>query len=139
MDYSYKCNISPYGYAAKHSNEEIFDIEPGGDDGGALGGCTNTALLLSSLGLQVSLMTTVGEDQEGERALALMKGQNLQGIFLQLPSVQTITRMRFFIHNPSTGAYDLRYRMNKEPNLFLAAQEGRSKLREKGFVDSFLH
>lgn len=137
MDYSYKCSVSPYGYAAKHSNEEIFDIEAGGDDGGALGGCTNTALLLSSLGIQVSLMTTVGNDQEGERALALMKEQNLHGIFLQLPSVQTITRMRFFIHNPSTGAYDLRYRMNKEPNLFLAAQEARFKFKEKKFLDSF--
>lgn len=68
FDHSYRCKASQPGFGARHSNEEMFDIEPDGDDGGTVGGVCNTMMFLRALGVAVSLLTCVGSDLEGKRS-----------------------------------------------------------------------
>jgi rfaE bifunctional protein kinase chain/domain len=59
-----------------------------------LGGCANVALNIASLGAQVSLLSVVGTDAEGQRLEQLIRAQGIQAELRQDPNLQTTVKVR---------------------------------------------
>ncbi|MGE5682332.1 MAG: hypothetical protein ACM34K_15805, partial [Bacillota bacterium] len=62
LDHSYYCKPSKSGFHAYHASEQIFDIEPGGDDHGKVGSANNISLFVNSLKAESFLITVTGKD-----------------------------------------------------------------------------
>lgn len=133
FDRTFRCKSSPEGAHARHGAEEIFDIEPqpDGDDFGAVGSSNNTALFCRSFGVRAYLFTAIGPDDEGNRVRQLLSKDDE---CLTLTSMQTVTRMRFFVYNSSADSYVMKYRMDKDPAADLCYAEASRLITEPGVI-----
>jgi rfaE bifunctional protein kinase chain/domain len=59
-----------------------------------LGGCANVALNIASLGAQVSLLSVVGTDAEGQRLEQLIREHGIQAELRHDPNLQTTVKVR---------------------------------------------
>lgn len=129
FDRSYYCRPATKGFHAYHANEKIYDIEPGGDDFGAVGSANNVALFSNSFKADSFLLTVIGKDPEGRRVKEVLKKDKVKNRCIELKGVQTITRLRFFIYNEKISDYELSYRMDKEPDYDFSYSESLSYVR----------
>lgn len=116
FDHSYYCKTSQKGFHAHHANELIFDIIPGGDDHGEVGSACNISLFAKSLKADSFLFTVIGKDPEGRRVKEILKKNQIPNKPIEIPGLQTVTRLRFYIFNDILSSYELSYRMDKEPD-----------------------
>ncbi|MDP4195667.1 MAG: hypothetical protein Q8940_11495 [Bacteroidota bacterium] len=116
FDHSYYCRTSQKGFHAHHANELIFDIIPGGDDYGEVGSACNISLFAKSLKADSFLFTVIGKDPEGQRVKEILKKDQIPNKPIEIPGLQTVTRLRFYIFNDILSSYELSYRMDKEPD-----------------------
>lgn len=112
LDRSFFCKASVPGYHAVHGSETIFDVER--DDYGELGSAGNTCHLARSLGVQAHLFSMVGDDPEGVRVREILSRDGTPHTLLELPGTRTVARYRVLFRDERRGAYDLRFRMDKE-------------------------
>src|ERR1700752_1955557 len=114
LDRTLLCRKSPPSRGhASHAGEEIFDIDPNGDDYGVVGNVNNTCLLALSFGADTFLLTAVGPDAEGLLVREYLTTAGVPHQLIKLDRMQTITRLRFFIFNETRGKFELRFRMDK--------------------------
>ena len=134
FDRTFRCKRAPETAHAHHGAEEIFDIEPqpDGDDFGAVGSANNTAFFCRSFSARVNLFTAIGPDDEGTRVSQLLSKDDE---FLTLTSMQTVTRMRFFVYNSSDESYILKYRMDKDPAADLCYAEASKLITEPNVIE----
>jgi bifunctional ADP-heptose synthase (sugar kinase/adenylyltransferase) len=131
FDRSFRCRTPEPDFHATHAQETIFDVEPGGDDCGAVGSANNVCLACAALGARTSLWTITGDDEEGLRVSALLRSQANPARVYPLKGLQTITRLRFFVLNRATAEYRLAFRVDKEPD-YEAAAKGSAALVSLG-------
>jgi bifunctional ADP-heptose synthase (sugar kinase/adenylyltransferase) len=117
LDRSFLCREAPRGVHATHAGETNYDIETRGDDYGRVGATNNVCLFCISCECDTALLTAIGSDNEGARVKELLTQHGVTSKCLKLDGIDTVTRLRFFVFNENERAYELKYRMNKEPHL----------------------
>jgi bifunctional ADP-heptose synthase (sugar kinase/adenylyltransferase) len=135
LDRTFFCETAPAGRHAVHAGESIVDVRPGGDDFGTVGAAYNACLLSAAVGAEGVLVTVTGDDPEADRVAGVFAAAGVHANQRRLSGIQTVTRFRFFVNDPTTGRYRLHLRVDKDPDTALAFARSEVEFCAPGFLD----
>ena len=96
--------------------------------GDVAGGAANVAINAVNLGAHVSLLSVVGDDQDGRALQALLESRNVRCTFLRDAALQTTVKLRVISRNQQIVRADFEQRPNHEL-LFPLVAQFREKLK----------
>ena len=138
LDRTFTCRESVKAFHATHAgNEPIFDVEKNGDDFGTVGSANNICLFVNSFDAESELVCVIGKDEEGMQVKEALARSGIKRKLIELEKVQTITRYRFFVYCETDGRYDLKFRVDKEPDYSEAERQSVGRVRKKDFLEWF--
>ncbi len=135
LDRTFLCDSSPPGRHAVHAGESIIDVRSHGDDFGLVGAAYNACLLSKAVGADSLLVTTTGDDPEADRVGEVFRRMDTPARQIRLPGVQTVTRLRFFVHDGEAGRPRLLLRVDKDPDSALSYVRAGAEVSAPGFLD----
>jgi len=135
LDRTFFCDLAPAGLHAVHAGETIVDVRPGGDDFGSVGAACNACVLAGALGAESFLVTVTGDDPEADRVGEIFAASGVRARQIRLPGVQTVTRLRFYVHDPAADRFDLRLRVDKDPDASASHARAEKEICTRDFLD----
>lgn len=135
FDRTFLCHVPSPGFHATHGRETIFDADE--DDRGSVGSANTTCLFHSSFGVRTVLLTTIGDDDEGKRVEEIVNAQRSSSRLMTISGSNTISRYRFFVKNETAGSYDLKFRIDKEPDFKRVGNKSHEEISRPDFLDWF--
>jgi bifunctional ADP-heptose synthase (sugar kinase/adenylyltransferase) len=137
LDRTFLCTRAREGEHARHAGETIFNVVRGGDDFGAIGASNNTCVFCRTMHAESQLVTLTGTDPEGDRVAEILAQDNINVRQLRIDGVQTVTRLRFFVLDPTANRYEMLYRVDKDPDIPVSYLKADAAVCDAGFLDWF--